>query len=110
MKIRSGTVRNLQVRETVKLLCVDHPKLSDGLKILNVGFGLGIVSRFLCLSVPSLTYHDGVGRFILPGTPDPTSVARNNRSTFGRSGIHEVARVVLETGSEDPGRQMAGLH
>jgi len=44
VKICSGTVRNPQVRETVKLLCADHPKLNGGLKILNVGFGLGIVS------------------------------------------------------------------
>ena len=34
------------MRETVKLLCADHPKLNGGLKILNVGFGLGIVSDF----------------------------------------------------------------
>lgn len=40
------------MRETVKLLCADHPKLNDGLRILNVGFGLGIVSRFLCLPLP----------------------------------------------------------
>lgn len=30
-------------------MCADHPKLNDGLKILNVGFGLGIVGRFLPL-------------------------------------------------------------
>lgn len=51
MRICSGTFRNVQVRETVELLCADHPKLKDGLKVLNVGFGLGIVSRvFLCMS------------------------------------------------------------
>jgi len=30
----------------VKLLCADHPKLEDGLKVLNVGFGLGIIDSF----------------------------------------------------------------
>lgn len=35
------------MQETVKLLCADHPKINEGLKILNVGFGLGIVSRFI---------------------------------------------------------------
>ncbi|KAF9793492.1 hypothetical protein BJ322DRAFT_1034996 [Thelephora terrestris] len=34
------------MRETVKLLCADHPRLNDGLKILNVGFGLGIIDSF----------------------------------------------------------------
>lgn len=98
------------MRETVKLLCADHPKLDDGLKILNVGFGLGIVSWFLCLSIPSLIYCDGEDRFILPRTPSPTSIARHNRSPSGRSGVHEVPRVVLEAECEDFGGQMAGLH
>lgn len=31
--------------ETVKRLYLDHPKAS-GLKVLNIGFGLGIVSSF----------------------------------------------------------------
>jgi len=31
------------MRKTVKKLCGDHPNSSD-LKVLNVGFGLGIVS------------------------------------------------------------------
>jgi protein arginine N-methyltransferase 2 len=33
------------MRETVQKLCLDHPKAS-GLKVLNIGFGLGIVSPF----------------------------------------------------------------
>jgi protein arginine N-methyltransferase 2 len=33
------------MRETVQKLCLDHPKAS-GLKVLNIGFGLGIVSSF----------------------------------------------------------------
>ena len=33
-----------KVRETVKKLCSDHENFQDGLKVLNVGFGLGIVS------------------------------------------------------------------
>jgi type IV protein arginine methyltransferase len=33
------------MRETVQMLCLDHPKAS-GLKVLNIGFGLGIVSPF----------------------------------------------------------------
>ena len=110
VRIRSGTVRNPQVRETVKLLCADHPKLNDGLKILNVGFGLGIVSWFLRLSIPSSIYRDGEDRFILPKTANPTSVARHNRSPSGCPEVHEVPRVVLEAECEDSGGQMAGLH
>ena len=33
------------MRETVRKLCLDHPKAS-GLKVLNIGFGLGIVGLF----------------------------------------------------------------
>lgn len=33
------------MRETVQKLCLDHPKASE-LKVLNIGFGLGIVSPF----------------------------------------------------------------
>ena len=33
------------MHETVRKLCVDHPKASE-LKVLNIGFGLGIVSLF----------------------------------------------------------------
>ena len=32
-----------KVQETVRQLCDDHDNLAKGLKILNVGFGLGIV-------------------------------------------------------------------
>lgn len=31
------------VQATVHKLCADHPLLSSGLRILNIGFGLGIV-------------------------------------------------------------------
>lgn len=31
------------MEETVKKLCSDHENLEDGLKVLNVGFGLGII-------------------------------------------------------------------
>lgn len=46
------------MQETVKLLCADHPKLNDGLKILNVGFGLGIVSGLILSPAPWLTWLD----------------------------------------------------
>jgi type IV protein arginine methyltransferase len=39
------------MRETVHSLCGDHPNRSDGLTVLNVGFGLGIV-RLTCLLPP----------------------------------------------------------
>lgn len=51
MKICSGTARNYQVQETVKSLCADHPKLNGGLKVLNVGFGLGIASKLFFVPV-----------------------------------------------------------
>lgn len=34
------------VRKTVDELCLSHPKLDAGLKVLNIGFGLGIVREF----------------------------------------------------------------
>ncbi|KZT28948.1 hypothetical protein NEOLEDRAFT_1057035 [Neolentinus lepideus HHB14362 ss-1] len=34
------------MQETVQRLCGDHPKLNSGLRILNVGFGLGIIDTF----------------------------------------------------------------
>ncbi|PSR81140.1 hypothetical protein PHLCEN_2v6475 [Hermanssonia centrifuga] len=34
------------MQETVRLLCHDHENLNEGLKILNVGFGLGIIDTF----------------------------------------------------------------
>jgi len=45
------------MHETVQKLCLDHPKAS-GLKVLNVGFGLGIIDG-LFQSLPShpLTQH-----------------------------------------------------
>ena len=66
------------MRETAKLLCADHPKFNGGLKILNVGFGLGIVRLSLRLSVLSLIHRDGEDRFVLPRTPNSTSVACHN--------------------------------
>jgi protein arginine N-methyltransferase 2 len=32
------------VQETADKLCRDHPNLTRGLRVLNIGFGLGIVS------------------------------------------------------------------
>ena len=45
------------MRKTVDQLCSSHPKLDTGLKVLNIGFGLGIVreSRFRS-SCPRLTF------------------------------------------------------
>ncbi|KIP04871.1 hypothetical protein PHLGIDRAFT_75195 [Phlebiopsis gigantea 11061_1 CR5-6] len=34
------------MKETVKKLCLDHENLKTGLKVLNVGFGLGIIDTF----------------------------------------------------------------
>lgn len=35
------------VQKTVEKLCIDHEKKDQGLKVLNVGFGLGIVRTSL---------------------------------------------------------------
>ncbi|THH30788.1 hypothetical protein EUX98_g3399 [Antrodiella citrinella] len=41
------------MKETVDRLCTGHPNLQDGLKVLNVGFGLGIIDGFFqSLEVP----------------------------------------------------------
>lgn len=39
------------MQETVRLLCHDHENLNEGLKVLNVGFGLGIVRTCTVASV-----------------------------------------------------------
>jgi type IV protein arginine methyltransferase len=36
------------MRETVQKLCLDHPQAS-GFKVLNIGFGLGIVGPFFLI-------------------------------------------------------------
>ncbi|TFK54424.1 hypothetical protein OE88DRAFT_1193996 [Heliocybe sulcata] len=40
------------MQETVERLCIGHPRLNSGLRILNVGFGLGIVDT-LFQSLPT---------------------------------------------------------
>ncbi|KAI0250373.1 S-adenosyl-L-methionine-dependent methyltransferase [Lactifluus subvellereus] len=41
------------MQETVRRMCDDHPNAETGLKVLNVGFGLGIIdSYFQALPVP----------------------------------------------------------
>jgi hypothetical protein len=45
----ASTFNKAQVQETVRKLCNDHDNLKHGLKILNVGFGLGMVSYSMCL-------------------------------------------------------------
>lgn len=49
------------MEETVKVLCHDHPQAKD-LKVLNVGFGLGIVS--VNLSLRGFHTHIITGRSI----------------------------------------------
>lgn len=46
------TCSTSQVQATVERVCSDHPELQSGLKVLNVGFGLGIVSSSLPLADP----------------------------------------------------------
>ena len=49
-------------------MCNDHPNVETGLKVLNVGFGLGIVGvpplRLCTIGLIADAYAD---RFILPG-------------------------------------------
>ena len=42
--------------KTVDKLCTSHPKLETGLKVLNVGFGLGIVRGHVRSPRPCLTF------------------------------------------------------
>jgi len=53
------------MRETVRKLCLDHPKAS-GLKVLNIGFGLGIIDG-LFQSLPS---HYPTRHVIIEAHPD----------------------------------------
>ena len=66
------------MRETVKLLCADHSKSKDGLKVLNVGFGLGIVSGSFDLPTLSPIRLAVKDRFILPRVSDLTGVTRHH--------------------------------
>lgn len=53
--VMMGWEREIMNR-TVDELCSDHPRLEEGLRVLNVGFGLGIIDGFLqhLLKPPSL--------------------------------------------------------
>ncbi|EMD37365.1 hypothetical protein CERSUDRAFT_114038 [Gelatoporia subvermispora B] len=45
------------MKDTVQKLCADHPNRDEGLKVLNVGFGLGIIdSLFQALPTPPATH------------------------------------------------------
>jgi len=45
------------VQETVRRMCDGHPNAETGLKVLNVGFGLGIIdSYFQALPIPPSTH------------------------------------------------------
>ncbi|KAH9972414.1 arginine methyl transferase [Lactifluus volemus] len=45
------------MQETVRKMCDDHPNAETGLRVLNVGFGLGIIdSYFQALPVPPSTH------------------------------------------------------
>lgn len=45
------------MQETVRLLCDNHRNLARGLKVLNIGFGLGIIDElFQSLSTPPLLH------------------------------------------------------
>ncbi|KAI0300992.1 S-adenosyl-L-methionine-dependent methyltransferase [Multifurca ochricompacta] len=45
------------MQETVRKMCEDHPSAEAGLRVLNVGFGLGIIdSYFQALPVPPSTH------------------------------------------------------
>ncbi|KAI0313006.1 hypothetical protein OF83DRAFT_1066264 [Amylostereum chailletii] len=45
------------MQETVKNLCEDHGRKDGGLKVLNVGFGLGIIDSFFQQLLPSPSLH-----------------------------------------------------
>jgi len=54
--VMMGWEREL-MRETVQRLCSDHERLQSGLKVLNIGFGLGIIdSLFQNLPTPPLLH------------------------------------------------------
>ncbi|KZT72065.1 hypothetical protein DAEQUDRAFT_664661 [Daedalea quercina L-15889] len=44
--VMMGWERGISESSTVERLCDDHEHLRDGLKVLNVGFGLGIIDGF----------------------------------------------------------------
>ncbi|KAL4242833.1 RMT2/GAMT Methyltransferase [Abortiporus biennis] len=62
--VMMGWERGL-MQETVDKLCTDHESLTEGLKVLNVGFGLGIIdSMFQALPTPPSQH------FIIEPHPD----------------------------------------
>ncbi|KAH7100298.1 arginine methyl transferase [Auriculariales sp. MPI-PUGE-AT-0066] len=45
------------MRESVRALCDDHPELETGLRVLNIGHGLGIIDEFLQSISPKPIQH-----------------------------------------------------
>ena len=62
------------MQETVKKLCVDHPN-NGSLKVLNVGFGLGIVRLPL---IPNTRSNALLDRYLLSIPTAPASPTRHN--------------------------------
>ena len=94
------------MEETVRALCpIDRP----GLKVLNVGFGLGIVGLFFSRLRDVHDFSCLADRFALPVPPNATGASCNNRSSSRRVEAYEGPWLVRKTWGEDPGRPLAGL-
>ncbi|KAN0128745.1 S-adenosyl-L-methionine-dependent methyltransferase [Lactarius tabidus] len=73
------------MQETVRRMCIDHPNAEMGLRVLNVGFGLGIIDAyFQALPVPPSRH------VIIEPHPDVLKYMRE-RGWYDRKGV-----VVLE--------------
>jgi len=69
------------MHETVHRLCNNHPNVETGVKVLNVGFGLGIIDSFFqALPVPPLTH------VIIEPHPDVLRYMRE-RGWYDRKGV-----------------------
>ncbi|KAI1784102.1 arginine methyl transferase [Ganoderma leucocontextum] len=69
------------MQETVRKLCTDHPNFRNGLKVLNVGFGLGIIDTLFqdLTTKPSL-------HVIIEPHPDVLTHMRD-QGWFGKEGV-----------------------
>lgn len=75
----SNEVVSESVQKTVEKLCIDHGKTNQGLKVLNVGFGLGIVR--IALSQTAHCSDNDIDRQSLPKSEHTPCIACDCRAS-----------------------------
>lgn len=81
------------MEQTVQKLCENHENVSE-LKVLNVGFGLGIVGYSLCKSDALHIQLISADRWPFPVSSYPTLTARHHRTPPGCFATYEGSWLV----------------